>query len=197
MAIHELRANPDVFDGLHPINDDDWDLVKFWGEPIAATWTPVAVKIDPVPRKHREQAHSDYPSLADPVVTEHALTVLRPLIADSVEILPLAYPHEPLYALNVVRVLDCLDDDRLVYHEGTTIIEKYAFKPGSTEGQHIFKIKRLLSRVFVSEEFKRRVDDAGLLGFHFFAVDPDGSLREIPLRLPPGTRRRTSPRTKR
>jgi hypothetical protein len=195
MNVYNLRANSDVFDGLHLIDQNDSDRVDFRGAPAQQPWVPVPVKLDPVPRKTRAQAHGDYPSFLESVVTERALDVLRPLIADCVEILPLAYPVEPLFLLNVLRVIDCLDYERAVYHrysDGTPgAIERYAFKPGSTDGHHIFKIKRYESWTFVSDEFKRRVDDAGLLGFQFFAVEPDGSLREIPIRLPPGTRPRS------
>ena len=50
-------------------------------------------------------------------------------------------------------------------------IEKYAFKPEIIKDNHIFKIVEFpKSEVFVSDEFKQKVEEAGLKGFKFELV---------------------------
>jgi len=50
-------------------------------------------------------------------------------------------------------------------------VTKYAFRWEQLEGIHIFRLPELgTSRLFVSDEFKRKVEENGLTGLLFYPV---------------------------
>lgn len=102
--------------------------------------------------------------------------LLEPLITKQVEFLPFETPVGPYYGLHV-KYVDCLDVSRVVgerFDDGRIMavgIEKYAFHWERLEGIHIFRVPELgLSRLFVSDEFKRVVEENGLTGLLFYPV---------------------------
>jgi hypothetical protein len=124
----------------------------------------------------------DFPWLRQhvPVLSEAAWRRLAPLIGASVEALPLASPDGPYYAINVLRVLDCLDRERSDIDHfpsgGISWVDRYALRPDCVGEHPIFKLSGLeLKEVFVSEAFKRVVDDSDLTGFVFTRIDQEPS----------------------
>ena len=200
MNLYQLRPDPDLFNGLL-LEDQDWNLpLRLKGQRMADSWRPLPVKSQLAHdgRRARNQ-EGDYPSLGGiiPVLNRRSLDVLRPLIESAVEILPLAHPTLELYAIHVLDVLDCVDYDRAEYtrysdgDRGVNQILRYAFRPGTLDNRHIFKIKQFeVSFPFVSEEFKRRVEDNGLLGFEFWPIDDEGRLQQPPERARQQKRKR-------
>lgn len=102
-----------------------------------------------------------------------ALEAVNDLIKDSVEILPLLCADGEFYAINVIKVLDCIDYDKAKFErfsDGKRIMMfiKYAFIESKVRGKHIFKIIDETKRnPFVSDEFRQRVIDSNLKGFKF------------------------------
>ena len=190
MSVYELHAKANDYNGLQPpleYRTTDFDL-RFTGEPWGDTWVPLPVTTEHAHDGRRaKNRDGDFPSYhpAIPAVSERALDVLRPLLGDAVEVLPLEHPTARYYILHVLQILDCLDDEKSEGHrtsKGQLItIEKCVWKPGVIdENTHIFKIKGLeLSWPFVSEAFRRLVDENGLIGFGFLEVGPDGTLRSV------------------
>lgn len=99
--------------------------------------------------------------------------MLRDLLINNAEILPLDYEEGDFYAINVVNVMDCIDYEKLKYktfRDGKRIMRftKYVFDEGKIEGANLFKIKdEPLKRPFVSDEFRKRVFENYLTGFKF------------------------------
>jgi hypothetical protein len=197
MKVYELWARANDYNGIH-LQDEYRDIdftLRFTGEPWGDTWVPLPATTEYAHDGRRaKNRDGDFPSLNPvfPAITERALDVLRPLIGDVVEFLPLQHPTHRYYIIHVLQVLDCLDEEKSEGSRGTKgqllSPEKFVWKPGVIdEKKHIFKIKRFeVSNPFVSEAFKRLVDENGLVGFRFLEVGPDGALRST---MPPETKR--------
>lgn len=100
------------------------------------------------------------------------------LIDDSVEYIPLRCKDKTVYLLNIISVIDAADYDKCRinrFPDGfARNYETYAFKPEKVKDAHLFRILlegRIRTRqAFVSTEFKKRVEENGLTGFHFTEV---------------------------
>ena len=107
--------------------------------------------------------------------SDRAAEVLAPLIGDVIELLPLAYDGPGrFHVVNLLDIVDCLDEQRsnlARYSDGDImIVYKYAFKPGTTDGHHLFKCKQCMIHHLVSAEFKALVEKTGLVGAYFTPV---------------------------
>jgi hypothetical protein len=197
MIVYGLRYRGNDYNGLRlPPDCDNYDFVcRFEGERWGDAWVPIPVRTEHAHDGRRaKNRDGDYPALhpAIPVVSQRALDVLRPLISNFVEVLPLQHPTDRYYIIHVLEILDCLDQEKSEGERGSSgrlyQVEKYVWKPGVIdETKHIFKIKGLdFYWPFVSASFKRLVDENGLLGFGFLEVGPDGALRSV---VPPEKKR--------
>lgn len=113
--------------------------------------------------------------LSAPVVSSRAREVLEPLIESDVEFLPLlALRGEQYWAVNVTRVVDCLDlsSSQVVYapEDGRPVnIHAYRFVAAKVSPRLIFKVPEP-SAVFVQRELAVAIREARLSGVRF--VDP-------------------------
>ncbi len=107
---------------------------------------------------------------------EKAVKVLKPLVEDAVEFLPLISKTGNFWAVNVLDVVDCLDHERSVLEYQKHLeaerrvlrIDKYVFQNGCLEGRHIFRMPEYnYARVFVSDDFKHQVEVNNLMGLEF------------------------------
>lgn len=177
MAIWEISFDPDTFQRLalrDPVHDvarlvsNNW----FQGASIGAAWTPIAVELSP------DGLPGDFPSLGGTplVFSERAVRILSPLMRDCVELLSLTGTAEPLYVVNVTKVLNCLDHTRSQFKrfsDGQRImrIEKYVFREPCIHQAHIFKIpEQIRNRHYVSTSFKDTVEGNGLRGMVFHQI---------------------------
>ena len=109
-----------------------------------------------------------------------ACEVLRPILEQSCELLPLL-PHEEetFHLLNVLEIVDCMDEEgtRFAISKATghkTIqIEKYQFAPDRFSESPLFKLPRRVGLLTVTGliapelEFKTIVEREGLTGLKF------------------------------
>jgi len=108
-------------------------------------------------------------------MSERAKACLEDLVSGQIEFLPVETPIGRYYCMHV-RYVDCLDIERaevLRYKSSGRVMEvtKYAFRWERLEGIHIFRLPELgTSRLFVSDEFKRKVEENGLTGLLFYPV---------------------------
>ena len=97
-------------------------------------------------------------------------------MGEDVEILPLMLDNEEVYGINVLSVLKALDYDNSEYRTFTDgeimVILKYSFIEKCISNKNIFKItdESRTSSPFVSELFKKTVEDNNLTGFEFELV---------------------------
>ena len=174
MPIWEISFESDIFQSVELV---DLTLGSVWiewfkGQPIAHEWQPIEVTFLPDDQRLR----GDFifsPGLI--IFNQRALDVLHPLIAGCVEVLPLICKTATLYAMNVIKVIDCLDhaQSRFVYFSdgGIMRVEQYVFKAGCIGDTHLFKIpEQIRHRVYGSDTFKAAVERNHLQGMLFTQI---------------------------
>jgi hypothetical protein len=141
-----------------------------WWQPVPMEWKPAKV------RKNRGKP-VDFIGLMGLglAFSDRAAEALAPLVGDTIELLPLAYDGPGRFqVVNMLAIVDCLDEERSItdrYSDGQiSSVKKYIFKPGSTDGHHLFKCKQCLLHDLVSAEFKALVEEKGLVGAYFKPV---------------------------
>ncbi|WP_028592457.1 imm11 family protein [Paenibacillus massiliensis] len=171
----ENTLNIDIQDELDPEIDSLIRSISF-GEQIKYKWGPLKVLY-----KKDKGKYTDFPRYAPGrfVMNDKALSVLKPLIADLVEILPLRDDKYNFYFCNVINILDCVDKEKSVpvissvTNKVSSYESMYLYKEMvvGSEKRHIFKIPELIrTRIYVSDEFRDAVLKAGLKGLNFDIV---------------------------
>jgi hypothetical protein len=165
MKIYKFTTDPDNYNSLHNLGDFSAFYVA---KPLAPGWEPPYREEDRTVGKA-----GDFPSLIGgvPVFSLRAWEVLRPLIDNTVEALPLETDGGSYYMIHVLDHIDALDYARAEvtrFSEGDVMwVDSYAFKPGLLKGKHMFKLpESARSLVYVSEAFKTLVEKAGLEGLN-------------------------------
>jgi uncharacterized protein DUF1629 len=181
MAVYLLRPDSSRYEVLVLECEDDAGLMleASGGRPVGSAWSPVAVRVFREDADHRDRPSSDFPSLSGfvPVFSQKAVTVLADLLQPNGEILPLACGDGEYSAYNVITVIDALDEERSqCKYIGKKVVDvaSYELLPDRLGAEQIFKLVQFRrgGRVYVTEQFVRRVDEQGLLGFAFQKVWP-------------------------
>jgi hypothetical protein len=166
-----------AYDRIELIYEKDAKVFSgFEGNAFGNKWHPVRVRIV----REQDTVSGDFPywSAGILVCVEKALEVIRSLIAESVEFLPLECSEGHFYALNVIEVVDCLDrsNSEFTYFKSGSIkrILRWVFKTNCINDRHIFKIpERRGGMIFVSNVFKRVIQENNLKGLEFSKVWED------------------------
>ena len=157
--------------GILPERIEDYRKVDFKGKSLEEKWKPLEMKkIDDIEMKDALDL-----SFQVPVVSKNAAKLLRDDLTGDVEFLEMNVENNKYYAMNIVNVIDALDEEKSVFDTlpgGIRFFfEKYAFLKDKIKNQKIFKIKEeKRSKVFVTEEFKNKVEKENLKGFDFIKV---------------------------
>lgn len=177
MKIYRYKADPDNYavELVEDYSDGDWVISSQFnqGRSLASSWEPVEFRPDTPKGKL-----GDFPKphLSIPVFSEKAWEILRPLIVNDTEALPLIGPSGNYFAINVFRIVDCLD---LSCAEVTRRLDgrvakvvAYCFKPGCLDGLHMFLLPETSGlEVLVSEDFKNLVGANSLEGLRFVPLN--------------------------
>lgn len=180
MKIWKLHRQFEKYEILKFSNEKDSDFFhqNFKGVPIKESWEQILVEI------YQGGEESDFPDglLSPPIFSERTVQKLGEFLdGNDVELLPLhTIKNKKYYAVNVLKVLDCIDGDRSEvkrFRSGEIMkYKKYAFKEDQVKGQDIFKLvdheeKKIFStQIFVSDRFRDKVKESGLTGFDFIKV---------------------------
>ena len=137
-------------------------------------------------KEKKEIGMSDYPCFSVPAISQKAYNVLSNSFLNLVEIFPFAFnkKYGQYYFMNIINLLDCLDVEKSELKfssDGKRImrIKRYVFQEKILDmNTTIFKLKnKRRGEVFVNEETKLLIENAGLEGFIFTQVwdseDPD------------------------
>lgn len=161
--------------GLNSLYDDfggrniprlDWEPI-----PLAHLWQP-HVAVGSI------QAYNDYPTITTyPAFSERAVKVLRDRLEPNGELLPVQTNAGTYYAYNILTKSTALIPERckLTVYAGwqtAKAAEYLAFDDQRLEGHTIFRSQEYPGPVFVTEEFKARVEQYCLNGFYFIKVWP-------------------------
>ncbi|QLG37109.1 suppressor of fused domain protein [Paenibacillus sp. E222] len=138
------------------------------------------------------QIYSISSHLSDMILNQHAAIELREFLENNVEVLPVIYKNETHYVMNVLNILDCINLDKSIANKYGGF-EKLEFIEERVSGQHIFKTifynyeitehPIISSATYVSDEFKQRVEEAGLEGFDFdlaWSSEPEAYVERNP-----------------
>jgi len=121
----------------------------------------------------------DFSSALTPffVISEHALNKLGDILLPRGQVLPVKTESKKktfwgYYPTNMLS--GCFDRERSVFREAThgLIIEKAVLKADKITDEYLFSIEEDISRVFVTAEFRCRVEEEGLIGFDFSVEIP-------------------------
>lgn len=175
MTVFLMLADPDNYHYVVPENSDDWDKIEdlFDGTSLQHVWQPMRVKLI-----REDGKDGDFPSLVPyvPVFSARAKGALANIIASYGEFLPLTCVDSDLFAFNVTKILDALDEDasdvqRFSSSGRIMSIDRYEFRAEKLKQSVLFKIPQFRrSYVFVTDQFVERVQSSRLMGFTFQPV---------------------------
>lgn len=167
MQYYLITPDSDVYDFLKILSDNSLDILNcISGEKLMDKWSPVPVEL--VKMKLR----GDFPSMSGLVTfSEKALQLLKPIIENSVEFLPLECKDGSFYMINILEkaTLDLDKAEVKSLSDGEIIrVKKYAFKKETVIEKQIFTPKEIhYSSPIVSEIFKETVEKNCLKGLIF------------------------------
>lgn len=111
------------------------------------------------------------------IISELTLDKLSDILESRGQILPVITDSKKkkffgYYPTNLLT--GCFDKEKSVYRvaERGLIIEKPVLIASNIVDEYLFSIEEDISRVFVTDSFKQRVEEAGLLGFDFSVEIP-------------------------
>lgn len=154
--------------------DNDFALrassLEMHGVAFGQDYVPVKLKVANEDRKKKGASDVQTHFMSCIIFSRKALEDLGDLLDGAGQILPVDSRYPDLLGFHVTRILrDAVDFDRseyTVYPRGT-LIRKTVMLEERVAGVSIFKIQEDPTRVFVSGDFRRRVEEKGLKGFSF------------------------------
>lgn len=176
MKIWQLCFDVNNYANLQPIPELTADEIQsFNGSTKLLNWHPY--QVEPI---ENNLELGDAPGFTIPVFSQKACDVLMPLISHDVEFLPLLCSRGNFFAVNVIKVLDVIDYSNSIfrkYSDGKRIMtfQKYSFRScNALNESNIFKIiDEPTRRAFVSEQFKKTIEENELKGFNLKLVWDD------------------------
>ena len=139
-----------------------------------SSWNAPVVEVFRDDKTGQNFPPSDFPSLVSdvPVFSLRAVNVLKGILQENGEILPLSCAEGEYYAFNLTTSIDALDESksevkRFANSSRIMRILKYAFLGDRLIGATIFKIPQSRATIFVTDAFLRVVIANNLLGFEF------------------------------
>lgn len=107
-------------------------------------------------------------------VNEKAYSIIKPLISNQVVFLPLNTEVGLYYELDIqeINCVDTENSEKVLFSDGKIMrITQYKFYEDKLEEKHIFKSSdAMLKPIFVSNEFKKLVEENKLTGLTFHPI---------------------------
>lgn len=177
--IYRVSSDPESFLWLTLSDTSDSERLEQLREAVSVMkdWEPVLAEPIIENAKDRRNELGDFPTFWSlPTVSKRASIALKDLLDGNAELLPIQ--NQSYFIVNVTRLVDALDEENSVLKRfpssGSIMrIESFAFHEEALDNIPIFKLpqyKRV--DVFVSQEFKDRVESANLMGFEFELIWP-------------------------
>ncbi|HDU5650673.1 TPA: hypothetical protein RFV74_002327 [Klebsiella aerogenes] len=167
------------------IQDYPEDEESIMGRAVDAAWKPFGEDYQAITLELRSNDMGkrnyrfDFSSALSPffVLSEQALDRLGDILLPRGQILPVTTESKKktfwgYYPTNMLS--GCFDRESSLFREAKygLIIERPVLKADKITDDYLFSIEEDISRVFVTEAFKHRVEEAGLLGFEFSVEIP-------------------------
>jgi hypothetical protein len=167
------------FEWLLPLNDADFDLLRFDGQPRRASWKPVRMTRLTTTESGQLLRPTDFPACSGGdmlLLSGAARGELQAELERFGELLPLHCDDGEFWAYNVTRLVDALDEgDSQVLRATDTgailMIRRHVFRPQLLGNAHIFKLVQMTwGLIYVTDEFTKIVAASGLAGLGFSPV---------------------------
>jgi hypothetical protein len=166
---------------------DQWETFYALCGPVGSGWRAPQMQFIEEQENLTARQYSDFPWCLHNVlvVRDQALPLLRPILEQYGEILPLLC-EEPVWLFNTTNIIDALDEERSTiarFTDGAVLaIEKHAFRSDAIGDAEIFRLPGRASNIYVRETLVRRIGELGLSGIAFDLVwadevVPPGELR--------------------
>lgn len=147
-------------------------LVKVRYAPVEATWHPIGVQWVP---ETRDRPACDFPIFYSIVrcFSRRALQTLTPYIEGALEVLPLIGLGDTYAGVHCVRWvegaanLEGVDQNRVSIHSSAFVPRLHS---KLISGLDVFGVPEMITKLFVSDRFKRAVESHGLTGLEFREV---------------------------
>lgn len=172
MRIWLLKLDVDKYNSFNGYKIEEELNIRFFGNSVSSNWKePV---IEAYYKKRKIADISDF-SYGAPLFNEKAVIILEEFLKANAELLPAYYEGNKYYVVNVINVIDALDYEKSEFERFETgavmYCNKYSFKSEVVINQHLFKIP-ICNKIdiFVSDQFKRRVEESKLKGLIFVEV---------------------------
>jgi uncharacterized protein DUF1629 len=178
VSVFELRYS-EGFEWLLPVNDTDFDILAFDGQPRARSWKPVSMERLKTSERGQPLAPSDFPACSGGdmlIISGEARLKLQSELELYGELLPLACEDGDFWTLNVTRLIDALDESNseLVRASDTgaiLMIRKHVFRPTELGSAHVFLLRQMVrGSIYVTDPFVDLVTGSGLKGIEFLRV---------------------------
>ena len=107
------------------------------------------------------------------ILNEKSYKVLYPYLKKHSQIFKIKSDNKIFYVVNVIDIIDCLnyDESELKYFSSSgrvMDVEKYVFKTEKLKNATIFKLPEFPKSIsYVTEEFKKAVEENNIKGFKF------------------------------
>lgn len=178
MKVYQLHGKLDGLQNLAPENDEARKFIlDYFNYETIEQWKSVKVVIHKDAASNydgRDFPPSDYPEIGVmPVFSCRAVEALREVLNDNGKLLPLVFEGKTnaYYAWKPTRIADVLNEAESEvkrFKSGKVMnVISYEFEPEKIDGLTIFKIPQQRGRLYVTDEFIQRVEEAGLTGFSF------------------------------
>jgi hypothetical protein len=102
-----------------------------------------------------------------PAISANAYSLLHSLIGSFVEFLPVTIEGQTRHLINIINVLSLMDTAKSIfkiYNDGKIGACQHAYLNEPNSQQLIFKVNGYLPRIFINEELKQKIEEAGLTG---------------------------------
>jgi hypothetical protein len=148
-----------------------------WAKPFEGAWTAPDTWRFKKPRKRKIEDLADVTAVLarcdSLVMSERAKSVLEPLLGDSAQWLPLAFPECEYWLLNLLRVVEMDDDAEIDFPPSRTdngFVYAYSFRTRDVENEWLFKARKGTYAVLCTDRFIELVKREKLSGFWFGLV---------------------------
>lgn len=176
--VYKLRYG-EGFEWLLPVNQADFDLLRFDGQPRSGSWKPVEMRRLKVSEQGNPLQPCDFPACSGGdmlIMSRAAREKIGSCLEQYGELLPLSCDEGEFWALNVTKLLSVLDESssQLLRASDTgaiLMIRKYSFRHADLGQADLFKLSQTIrGLIYVTDNFVELIKWSGLTGLEFVLV---------------------------
>jgi hypothetical protein len=159
------------FEWLMPVEERDFDRLRFDGHSRAGDWKPVQMRRLMVSGEGRKLKPCDFPACSsDLILSGRAKEEIGNQLQKYGELLPLACADGEFWTLNVTTLIDALDEGASQLVRATDggrvlMIRRHVFKGPALEGAGLFKLPQIpAGSIYATDLFAERLKEHKLIG---------------------------------